>query len=390
MKVVIIGAGVAGLGIGWKLAKAGASVTVLERAQAGSGATGASAGMIAATAELGDASTPDALFAKHSNDLWPAFVKEVEAQSGLSVGFKRNGSLMVMMKAGDADNHHAPGSDVSKISAEEARAMEPLIAEGVAGALWAPKEAMVDTHALARGLTAAFAKAGGTLQLNETAVRIETHGGHVTGVRTPFHFYEADAYILAAGAWTSRIEGLPREAVPPVVPIKGEILVLAPPKAGALPTRTVWGNAIYVVPRGDRLLVGATAEQVGFDTAKTQQAHDWLRHRSSGLMPALRDWEVAEHWVGLRPASPDGLPILGPSIIDRLYVASGQYRNGILFAPGVADALCRLVLEQLVCPPAFDPRRFNGSQDCKPGSIVETAHRAPEGHPEYQPWLIGF
>ncbi len=126
MKVVIIGAGVAGLGIGWKLAKAGASVTILERAQAGSGATGASAGMIAATAELGDANTPDAIFAKHSNDLWPAFVEEVEAQSGLSIGFKRNGSLMIMMKADDAG--HAHGSDVSKISAEEARVMEPLIA----------------------------------------------------------------------------------------------------------------------------------------------------------------------------------------------------------------------------------------------------------------------
>jgi len=390
MKVVVIGAGVAGLGIGWKLAKAGADVTVLERAQPGSGATGASAGMIAATAELGDATTPDAIFAKRANALWPAFVEEVEAQSGLSIGFKRNGSLMVMMKRGEPANAHGRDSDVSSIDAAKARALEPLLAEGVAGALWAPKEAVVDTHALARALAAAFERAGGKLQLNETAVVIECDGVRVKGVRTPFHFYEADAYILAAGAWTSRLEGLPPEAIPPVVPIKGEIIVLSPPAGAALPTHTVWGNEIYLVPRGEHLLVGATAEQVGFDTAKTQAALLWLRRQSAGLMPALRDWELAEHWAGLRPASPDGLPILGQAALEGLYVASGQYRNGILFAPAVADVLCRLVLERVTDMPAFDPRRFKGSQACTPGAIVETAHRAPEGHPEYQPWLIGF
>jgi glycine oxidase len=307
----------------------------------------------------------------------------------LSVGFKRNGSLMVMMKSGEP-NTHGRDSDVSLIDAAQTHALEPLIATNIAGALWAPKEAVVDTHALARALAAAFIAAGGKLSLNETAVLIETDGKRVMGVRTPFHFREADAYILAADAWTSRLEGLPSEAVPPVIPIKGEILVLTPPRAADLPKHTVWGNEIYVVPRGNQLLVGATAEQVGFDTAKTQQAFDWLRRQSTGLMPALGDWDVAEHWVGLRPASPDGLPIIGQSEIEGLYVASGQYRNGILFAPAVADVLCRLVLERVTDMPAFDPRRFKGSQACMPGSIVETAHRAPEGHPEYQPWLIGF
>ncbi len=362
MKVIVIGAGIAGLGIGWKLAKAGASVTILERAQLGSGATCASGGMIAAAAELGDATTPDAVFANRASTLWPSFVEEVEAQSGISAGFERNGSLMVAMKGAEPAAPHGHGSGLARIDAAQARAMVPILAQDIAGALWAPKEATVDTHALTRALAAAFARAGGKLSLNEAAVRIETDGTRVTGVRTPFHFHEADAYILAAGAWSSRMEGLPPEAIPPVIPVKGEILVLAPPKTGAVPKHTIWGNQIYAVPRGDRLLVGATSEQVGFDTSMTQKALDWLRGQSSGLMPALRDWEVAEHWVGLRPSSPDGLPILGPTIVEGLYVASGQNRNGILFAPAVADALCRLVLERVNDMPAFDPRRFKGLQ----------------------------
>ena len=146
MKVVIIGAGVAGLGIGWKLAKAGASVTILERAQAGRGATTASGGMIAAAAELGQADTPEAAFAKHANELWPGFVAELEAQSGIPVDYRRNGSLLVALKgeqrghshgsehggerptaSGGAPNPHAQGADISMLTGEQARELEPLL-----------------------------------------------------------------------------------------------------------------------------------------------------------------------------------------------------------------------------------------------------------------------
>ena len=397
MNVVIIGAGVAGLGIGWKLARAGANVTILERAQAGRGATTASGGMIAAAAELGHADTPLAAFAKRANDLWPDFVAELEAQSGISVDFRKNGSLMVALKSGGCPhahggehptassgqpNPHAQGSDIAMLTAEQARAMEPMLSEDIAGALWAPHEAQIDTHALVRALATAFVKAGGNLLLNEGAVRIEVEDGRAVGegravgVRTPFTLYRADAYVLAAGAWTSRMEGLPPEAIPPVIPIKGEIVVLTPPSDAVLPKHVVWGNEIYVVPRIGRLLVGATVERAGFDTGKSPDAYRWLRGQSAGLMPALESWDVAEHWVGLRPATPDGLPILGPTVVEGLYVASGQYRNGILFAPAVAEVVSRLVLERVMDVPAFDPRRFDGTKPHEPGSVIETAHRA--------------
>jgi glycine oxidase len=391
MRIVIIGAGVAGLGIGWKLAKAGADVTILERAQAGLGATTASGGMIAAAAELGHGDTPEAAFAKRANELWPGFVAELEAQSGVSVDYRRNGSLLVALKSagpthshggehptapGGAPNPHAQGADISMLTAEQAREMEPLLSEDIVGALLAPHEAQIDTHALVRALAAAFAKAGGKLSTNEAAVRVEIEGGRAIGVRTPFKLYHADAVVLAAGAWTSRIEGLPPEAIPPVIPIKGEIVVLTPPSETALPKHVVWGNEIYVVPRTGRLLVGATVERAGFDTSKSPEAYRWLLRQSMGLMPALEGWEVAEHWVGLRPATPDGLPVLGPSVVDGLYVASGQYRNGILFAPAVAELVSRLVLEGVVEIAAFDPRRFDGTKPHAPGSVIETAHKA--------------
>ena len=411
MNIVIIGAGVAGLGIGWKLALAGANVTILERAQAGRGATTASGGMIAAAAELGHADTPEAAFAKRANDLWPGFVAQLEAQSGISVDYRKSGSLMVALKTGgcphahggakpEADkgghdhggqpNPHAQGADIAMLTAEQARAMEPMLSEDIAGALWAPHEAQINTHALVRALVTAFVKVGGRILANETAVRIEIEDGRAVGVRSPFTLHRADAYILAAGAWTSRVEGLPAEAVPPVVPIKGEIVVLTPPPGSALPKHVVWGNEIYVVPRAEQLLVGATMERAGFDTSQSPEAYGWLLRQSAGLMPALKGWEVAEHWASLRPATPDGMPILGPTVVDGLYVASGQFRNGILFAPAVAEAMSRLILERVMEMPAFDPRRFDGAQTHAPESVVETAHRATGKDAGFQEWRTGF
>lgn len=405
MKVVVIGAGVAGLGIGWKLAQGGASVQILERANAGSGATTASAGMIAAAAELGAADSPESAFARRANALWPAFAAEVEAVSGVHVGYQQNGSLMVALSSprhlhesphGDhrakpgRPNPHAQGADIAMLDAQQARAMEPLLSEDLAGALWAPHEATIDTHALVRALATAVLRAGGKILPNETAIRFETENDRVVGVCTPFTVHRADAYVLAAGAWTGQLAGLPPEVVPPVVPVKGEIVVLAPPAGAALPKHVVWGNDIYVVPRGDRLLVGATTELAGYDSSRSPEAFRWLRRQSAGLMPALEGWETAEHWVGLRPGSPDGMPVIGRTVMEGLYVASGQYRNGILFAPAVAEVVSRLILERVIDLPAFDPRRFDGSKPHTAGTVVESAHRAPGRDAGVQEWHAGF
>jgi glycine oxidase len=364
MRVIIIGAGVAGLSIGWRLVQAGCEVVVLERAQPAQGATWASAGMIAVTGENTDITRPEAEFSRYSRSLWPAFAEDVETSAGRKIAFRVDGALIAASSAPAAaalaTRAVASGGNAKYLSPAEAREMEPLLAPDIEGALYDAGEAQVDNRALGKALAVSFVRAGGSLVANEAVYRLDVAAGGVTGAVTSFAKYHGDAFVLAAGAWTSRIEGLPVEAMPPVIPVKGEMLALAPPEARALPRRIVWGREVYLVPRHDRLFVGATMSREGFDTSVTQAGGVWLQSHAAGVMPALAEWDIAEHWAGLRPGSPDDLPILGETSIKGLFVASGQFRNGILFAPAIAEALSSLVLGRT--PPsliaAFDPARF--------------------------------
>jgi glycine oxidase len=363
MKIVVIGAGVAGLSIGWRLAEAGTEIVVLERAQPGRGATWAAGGMIAATAEHADDATPEAHFAARAAAMWPDFARAIEEKSGRSVSYRRDGSLLVASTPARFEELAArKTAGTSMLGAAEARHLEPLLAETIAGALFAPDDAQVDNRALGLALAHALVNAGGTLQTNEAVVRFEVAGGRVEGARTPFRVHQADAFVLAAGAWSGEIGGLPREVVPPVVPVKGEMIAFRPAERAALPTRLLWGDDVYLIPRGDRLFVGATATREGFDTTVTDAAANELADRATSLVPALSHWQFVEQWAGLRPGSPDDLPILGEAAIPGLYIAGGQYRNGILFAPAIADALQSLILEHRSPPDirAFDPKRFAG------------------------------
>jgi glycine oxidase len=358
MKIVILGAGVAGLSLGWRLAEAGCTVVLLERGQPGRGATWAAGGMLAPGAEHGDAVAAEAALAARSAAMWPEFAAEIEARSGQTVSYRRDGSLIAATSQDERDALAAsPGTEI--LDADAARRLEPLLAPDIAGALFAPGDAQVDNRALGLALAHAFVKAGGVLQVNEAVVRLETVRGRVQGARTPFALHEGDAFVIAAGAWSGEIKGLPPEALPPVVPVKGEMIALRP-VGDALPRRLVWGHGAYLIPRHDRLFIGATVSREGFDTSLSDAAEEWLYTRACALMPGLKNWPIVEHWAGLRPGSPDDLPIVGETTIANLYIASGQYRNGILFAPAIADALHRLILERRQLPDmaAFDPKRF--------------------------------
>ncbi len=230
----------------------------------------------------------------------------------------------------------------------------------ISGAAWAADEAQVDNRAMGRALAQAFVRAGGELLRNEPAVRFEIAEDKALAVRTPFKFYEADAFVIAAGAWSGQFEDLPENLLPPVTPVKGEMIALAAPENARMPERVIWGNDVYMVPHYRRLFIGATVSQSGFDTSVTDNAEQWLRNRSIALMPALETWVVDEHWAGLRPASPDELPILGPTRIPNLFIATGQYRNGILFTPAIAEVMAQTILYGKLPPEyaAFDARRF--------------------------------
>ncbi len=338
MKVAIIGAGVAGLGIGWRLAQAGVKVTVLERGEPGMGASFAAAGMIAATAEMADAPPAEAAFGKRSRRLWPGFAAELEAASGIAVGYRQNGAVMLE----PWPDLLPPGT--AWLDGPGVRQHLPQLM-AVEGALWAPQEAQADSRALTRALGLALAEAGGKVLTHAPVIAVQA-GAAVTSTGRQ----EADAVIVAAGAWGGAL-GLP------ITPVKGQMIALACPPGEEIPDPVIWGNGVYLVPRADRILVGATVEEAGFDLALTDAARHDLRARAEGLIPGLKSWTLAEHWAGLRPRSPDGLPLLGRTK-DGVFVAGGQYRNGILFAPAIADHLRDLVLGRAAVIPEFDPQRF--------------------------------
>lgn len=348
MRVVIVGAGVAGLSIGWRLLQASAEVTILDRGQPGSGATWAAAGMLAVTAELEDAVQAEQDLAVQSNGLWPAFAAELEQASGMAVGFARCGTLLLAEDAAALEVMRARGA---VLDAAGARGIAPMLAGDLPGGLWVADEAQADSRALGEALTIAFLKAGGTLLPNEAVVTVERKGGAAVALLTPYGRYHADAFVIAAGAWAGQLDI-------PIAPVKGEMIALSPPPGAAIPKPMIWGNGVYLVPRPDRLLIGATVQEAGFDTALTAEARDHLRTRAERLIPTLSQWSLAEHWAGLRPKSPDGLPLLGPAASRNLFIAGGQFRNGILFAPAIAQMMANLVLGKGQVIPEFDPRRF--------------------------------
>jgi glycine oxidase len=353
MKTIVIGAGVAGLSIAWKLAQAGVEVVVFERAQPARAATWAAAGMIAPTMETAHGPQSESEFARWSAELWPDFAAQIEEQSGRKIGYQRDGALLVAMTQGEMDEYSRRNSAVL-LDRSEVRAREPLLTGAIAGAMWDAQEARVDNRALGRALVAACLRAGVTVSSLETVVRIEVAQQLVA--HTPFTWHFADKVVVAAGAWLGEID-MPH--VPPVRGVKGEMIALAPPPGTAIPKHVVWGNGVYLVPRGERLLVGATMEEAGLNTSLTDAAESWLREHAIALMPSLVNWTVDDHWAGLRPAAPDGLPILGETATPNLFVATGQFRNGILLAPAVAEAMSRLILGK-DAPEirAFTPQRF--------------------------------
>jgi glycine oxidase len=357
MKIIIIGGGVAGLAIGWRLAEAGQEVTVLERSQPGGGATGASAGMLAVTAELQDASLEEMEFSRYSNVLWPSFAEKLEAVSGRKINYAAKGALLLADDAAALSRlSRQAGPGRVLLEPPQVRALVPLVAaDGIAGGLWSASEAQVDNRSLGPALAVALQKAGGRILANEAAVRLERErDGRVIGVQTPFGRHAADAVILAAGAWS----GLLDKAGEPVSPVKGQMILLAPPAGETVPGPVIWGGGIYAVSRAEGLAIGATMEDAGFDTTVTPQAREMLLRSAEKLMPALGRWTLIEHWAGLRPRAPDGLPMLGPTRSEGLWLAGGQYRNGILFAPAVAETVADQILGRASPIAAFDPRRF--------------------------------
>lgn len=363
--VVVVGGGAIGLAIAWRTATRGASVTVVDPAPA-SGASWVAAGMLAPVGEAQVGEEPLLALGLDSWERYPVFVGELEAASGCSTGFRDCGSLFIARDADewaaltrDAGLRTALGLDMLALSSHECRRIEPRLAPRVRGGLLAEGDRQIDPRALLRALLAACERAGVTF-VRETAA-IATSGGRVTGISSLAGGVDAGAVVLAAGSASARVSGVPAQAVPPVRPVKGQILRLRQRGGEPLTGHLIRGRDVYLVPRGDgRVVIGATVEEQGEDTAVTAGAVDDLLRDARDLVPDVAELELVETSAGLRPGTPDNAPIIGWSSVARLMIATGHYRNGILLTPVTADSVAAMLSDDeapaVVTP--FAPQRF--------------------------------
>ena len=276
--VAIIGAGVIGLAIAWRLAAQGASVQVVDRGAAGAGASHAAAGMLAACAEAEPGEEALVALGRESQARWPAFAAELLKASGIDVDLRGEGTLVVALTADDQARlshqlvfQQKLGLPLQWISAAETRRREPHLAGKLAGAVFSPEDTQVDNRKLAAALRLAAEAAGARVSEHRAVSTLSSRGRRVDGiVLADGTKVAADVVVLAAGAWSRSIAGLGPELLPPVRPIKGQMLALRMDPAAPLLNHVVWAPAAYLVPRRDgRLLVGATVEEKGYDTSLT-------------------------------------------------------------------------------------------------------------------------
>ena len=357
--IVIIGGGICGLAIGWRLAQAGESVTIFERGEAGMEATWAAAGMLAPQIEAEYGEEMLLPLAMASREQWPEFARELEAETGIGVDYREEGTMQVALDRDDQealDHRHEfltrNGLEIEKLSGYEARQREPHLARAVTGAIFSPRDHQVDNRLAAAALRAVFEKAGGTLREHITVEEIMIKAGRAVGIRADSEEISADHVVLAAGAWSRNIPGMPDEARPPVRPLKGQMIALEMPDGMPLIDHVVWGpgnsivSNVYLAPKSDgRLIVGATVEEMGFDTRMTGGGLFELLRAAWEVLPGIYDLPVLDSWAGLRPASRDDAPILGPSAIEGLTLATGHHRNGILLAPVTASEIAGYIRE---------------------------------------------
>lgn len=365
-EIVIVGAGVMGCALAWALAERGVKVVVLERAIPGAEASSAAGGILGAQAEP-HSEGPLLGLALAARALWPAWAEALEEQSGVALGYRRCGLLRVAFAedelAGLAEIRawqQAAGLELLTLSGDEVRALEPQLSPAVLQGLYFPGDGVVDAQRLPAALAAAAERAGARLVQGGEVTGLVLEGERVAGVRTRGMTLRGDRVVLCAGAWTSQVPGV--AGLPPVEPVRGQLAVVQGRPRGL--GRVVFGGGGYLVPRADgRVLIGSTMERAGFDKSVTLGGLGHLCGVGLRLLPALAEAAVVQQWAGLRPATPDGLPVIGPCGPEGLYVLSGHFRNGVLLTPISA----RLMAQRLLGEPTelelgpFDAGRFQRS-----------------------------
>lgn len=355
--VVIAGAGLIGLAVAFELAERGATVRVFDTGEPGRAASWAGAGMLAPYTEAVDDQAFLDLCAA-SLAAYPEFVERVREGSGVDPKLRLDGMVNAAFDKKQFEHVAARVRDLRDggIACElldrgETLALEPSLGASVLGAAVVRCEGSVDNRRLGRALLSACI-ARGVLVSQVASIGVECDERRALGVRTDRGFVPASAIVNACGAWAGSLDGVPAAYLPPVFPVKGQMLSLALPDGFV--RRPVWVPGAYFVPRDDgRLLVGATVESEGFDTRVTAEGMHALLDAALAAAPSLRGFSIAETWAGLRPGSPDGRPFIGATPLEGFYLATGHFRNGILLAPATATLVADAIAGRRAATEAF-------------------------------------
>ncbi|MFI7411765.1 glycine oxidase ThiO [Streptomyces sp. NPDC049627] len=373
--VLVIGGGIIGLVTAWRAAQRGFTTAVVDP-EPGGGAAQVAAGMLAAVTELHYGEQTLLGLNLASARRYPDFAAELTDATGHDLGYRQCGTLAVALDADDRAHlrelhalQRQSGLDSEWLSGRDCRRLEPMLAPGVRGGLRVDGDHQIDPRRLAGALVAACERAGVVFHrawaerctvVRERAAGVTTTDGTELG---------AGQVVLAAGSLSGRLPGLPDDVLPPVRPVKGQVLRLTVPKRYApFLSRTVRavvrGSQVYLVPReSGELVVGATSEELGWDTTVTAGGVYELLRDAHELVPGITELPLTETRAGLRPGSPDNAPLLGPTELEGLLLATGHYRNGVLLTPVTGDAMAHVLTTGELPEEArpFTPRRFSAA-----------------------------
>lgn len=338
--VIVIGGGVIGLSIARELAGR-QSVLLLDRGSTGQGTSRAAAGMLSPLSEADDQG-PFFQLSRASHAMYDRFVEDLQSETGLDVGYSTEGLLCLASSEEAAKTLHCryewqrgAGFDLKLLSEDDVRQMEPLITVSIRAAVFIPGERSVTPRRLVNALREACCNRGVEIRTGlqvESIAKNQVCAGHLT--------LEAQTIVIASGVWSAGLAGLNPQI--PVYPRKGQILSLGMPE-GAFRRMIRWGSSYFVPRNTGELVVGATNEDVGFDLSNTPAGLGRLLMDAQEISSHVGSYPILETWTGLRPATPDGLPILGESAIAGVYYATGHYRNGVLLAPITAAIVSDLI-----------------------------------------------
>ncbi|WP_438494511.1 glycine oxidase ThiO [Streptomyces asiaticus] len=369
---LVIGGGIIGLVTAWRAAQRGLRTALVDPAPGG-GAAWVAAGMLAAVTELHYGEQTLLRLNMASARRYPDFVAELEEAGGQDVGHRVSGTLAVAFDADDRAHlrelhtfQQGLGLESEWLTGRECRRLEPMLSPGVHGGLRVAGDHQVDPRRLTAALLTACERAGVAFHRHR-AERLLLDGDRATGVElTGGTRLAAERTVLAAGSLSGRLAGVPEDVLPPVRPVKGQVVRLSVPERYApFLSRTVRavvrGGPVYLVPRENgELVIGATSEELGWDTTVTAGGVYELLRDAHEVVPGITELPLVETSAGLRPGSPDNAPMLGPTALPGLLLATGHFRNGVLLTPITGDVMAEALTSGELPPEAqpFSPQRF--------------------------------